>query len=213
MSRKFRMSLLAACIAGGTLVTIPTGASAEPSDSSPASVRSEFTELELFNSPELMGQPEATASTPGTDLVSQTSTTLQAARFTVTCIIKAHDPHPSSGAGKRYVIFKSTVKCSGTGSFPPTVTVRVKGGLFYDYASKAGDTSNIHWVQAKSSSETRTVPVNGVTLRAPFYTPRNGRVGATGKGHFQETSTITIISPTGQKVGSSTSNVRWYNVG
>lgn len=187
---------------------VPSTAYAQDAPESPEEIRAQFADVELFTAPEVAS--DETVTITSADYPSGTSA--RAASFKVTCSIKAHDPHPSTGAGKKYVIFKSTVKCSGTGQYPPSVTVRVKGGLFYDYARYAGDTSNISWSQVKTSTETRVIPVNGAWQKKPFYTPRNGRKGAVGKGHYQGTSTIQILTPSGQKVGSSTSNVRWYNI-
>lgn len=128
---------------------------------------------------------------------------LREASFTIACTITAHYPHHSSGAGG--MIFKSTVNCTGTGSHPPTATILVKGGLFLDYAINDDDTSNVDWNQVRSSNETRTVSVSG--LNYTFYTPPLGTSGAHGRGFWMGTSTVTIVVPTGYKVGSDSSDI------
>lgn len=136
-------------------------------------------------------------------------TTLSAAGYKITCTVDAQNPHISEGArkqGKIYVIFKSKVKCTGTGSHPAKATIRVRSGLFWDSAKYSGDTSNgINWSKLRSNDEVRTVSVDGsVNI---FYTPKNGTAGAYFTGHYQGTTTVEITSPSGFKVGSDTSSV------
>lgn len=76
-------------------------------------------------------------------------------------------------------------------------------------ASHPDDTSNINWVQVRTSDETRLVAFNGATKT--FYTPRAGTSGYVGTGHYQGTSTVGITSPLGFKVGTSTRLVRWLS--
>lgn len=169
------------------------------SDPSPEGVRSGYSAEQLFLNPETTDS-SATSN-------NQLGTYLRAASFTVTCKPTADNPHYSSGAGG--VIYKTRVVCTGTGSYPASVTIRVRGGLFWDSAQYNGDTSNgISWAQLRTSDESRTVLVNGSTNT--FYTPRSGEIGAYFTGHYQGTSTVEITSPTGQTIGSSTSNVFFY---
>lgn len=125
----------------------------------------------------------------------------------VRCGITAHAPHKSNGAAG--VIYKSTVSCNGYGTYPPVVTIQVNGGLFYDYAPYAGEDSDINFVKVKSSTEPRTVSVNGTPQT--FYTPKIDEPGHRGMGHYQATSTIIITNPTGYKSGTHTSSVYWIN--
>lgn len=134
--------------------------------------------------------------------------TVRAAKYTVTCNVTADNPHISEGARKKgqiYVIYKSRVKCTGTGAYPPQVTIRVRGSLLWDSAKSKGDTSNgIKWSSLRSSNEPRVVKVNG--KQNTFYTPQSG-TGAYFTGHYQGSSTVQITAPTGQKSGSDISGV------
>lgn len=131
---------------------------------------------------------------------------LRASGYTIACTPDAQNPHVSEGARKKgeiYVIYKTVVTCTGTGNPPATATIRVRGGLMWDSAKFAGDTSNgIKWSSLRSSEETRTVKVNG--SKNTFYTPKSG-LGGTFTGHYQGSSTVEIITPTGFKVGSDLS--------
>ncbi len=198
------------CIALATalLILTPTAALAEeaktpsPSDTdvTPEEVRSAYTAVELLLTPEI-ADAEAGAG-------PEQGVTMRAASFTVICKPTADNPHYSSGA--QGVIYKTRVVCTGTGSYPATVVIRVRGGLFWDSARYNGDTSNgVSWSQLRTSDETRTVSVNGSTNT--FYTPRTGQTGAYFTGHYQGTSTVTIVTPTGQTIGASTSNAVFIN--
>lgn len=175
---------------------------APPDETSPDVVHEETVgdTLRFLESPQTPA--ESSPSTSG-------STTLRAAGYTVSCRVDAQNPHISEGArkkGKIYVIYKSNVKCTGTGSYPAKVTIRVRSGLFWDSAKFAGDTSNgISWSKLRSNDESRTVSVNG--SGNIFYTPENGKDGAYFTGHYQGTTTVEITSPTGFKVGTDTSSV------
>lgn len=125
---------------------------------------------------------------------------------TVTCVVDAQNPHISTGAG--YVIYKTRINCTGTGTYPPAVTVLVRGALMWDSAQYAGDTSNgIVWSTLRSSSESRSVSVNG--SNNTFYTPQLGTAGAYFKGHYQGSSTAQIMSLP-SNVGSDISNVQFF---
>lgn len=104
---------------------------------------------------------------------------LRASGYTIACTPDAQNPHVSEGARKKgeiYVIYKTVVTCTGTGNPPATATIRVRGGLMWDSAKFAGDTSNgIKWSSLRSSEETRTVKVNG--SKNTFYTPKSGLGG------------------------------------
>lgn len=133
-------------------------------------------------------------------------TTLAAAGYVITCKPDAQNPHISSGASERYVIYKTRVACTGTGSYPSRITIRVRGALMWDSARYSGDTSNgIAWSALRTSDETRIVSVNG-SLNT-FYTPKLGTSGAYFTGHYQGSSTVEILSPVGQTVGSDISTV------
>ncbi|WP_146083200.1 MULTISPECIES: hypothetical protein [unclassified Rathayibacter] len=154
----------------------------------------------------IFSDPAATPAQATPSSSGQTS--LRAASFTITCTVDAQNPHISEGARKKgqiYVIYKTNVKCTGTGSYPPTASVRVRSGLMWDSASYNGDTSNgVNWQQVKSNDEPRTVKVNG--SGNVFYTPAADKAGSTLTGHYQGSSTIEIITPTGQKTGSDISS-------
>lgn len=139
---------------------------------------------------------------------SPSAGTGRAASFKIVCTPKADAPHVSSGAGG--VIYKTRVSCVGTGAFPSTIAIRVRGGLFLDSASFNGDTAGgVSFAKKASSIEDRIVSVNGATFT--FYTPQTGQTGAHGKGHWMGTSTIEILVPTGQTVGSSSSSPTFIN--
>jgi hypothetical protein len=139
---------------------------------------------------------------------STTQSTLRAASFTITCKVDAQNPHISEGARKKgqiYVIYKTNVSCTGTGSYPPTATLRVRGGLMWDSAAYSGDTRNgVNWYSLRSSDDTRVVKVNG--KGNIFYTPKADQSGARSTGHYQGSSTVEIVTPAGQKVGSDISS-------
>lgn len=152
----------------------------------------------------VLDNPAPTTAEAGTSA----TVSVRTASYVITCRITANNPHISEGANG--VIFKSRVVCTGTGSYPPKATIRVRGALMFDYATSPGDTSGgINWYAIRSSDETRTVSVNGTTNT--FYTPRLGTSGAGSTGHYQGSSTVEIITPAGQKVGSDISGVVWYN--
>lgn len=169
---------------------------ADSSAPSPESVHQEQAGGQVF-----VGPSSETASTQGNGVSTQR------ASYVVTCNVTADSPHNSRGAGGH--IYKSRVSCSGSGSgVPPQVTIRVKGALRYDAANYAGDTSGgISWSTVRSSEETRIVNTNNTTYT--FYTPRTGTSGATAKGHYQGSTTVEILSPVGQKVGSAISSVEF----
>jgi hypothetical protein len=85
----------------------------------------------------------------------------RAAAFTVVCTIKADSPHFSVGANG--VIYKARVNCTGTGSYPPKATIRIRGGLFFASASSSTDTSNTNFNSVKNTDELRTVSVDNTT--------------------------------------------------
>lgn len=106
------------------------------------------------------------------------------------------------------MIFKARVSCTGTGSYPSSVQLRVRGGLFFDYATSPSDTSNINFVQTATSDRTDWLNVNGSTYT--FYTPELGWAGSRGMGFWQGTTTIQLITPAGT-VGSHSSQIIWQD--
>lgn len=149
--------------------------------------------------------PDPSPAEGGTD-GEDGAVTLRAVKYTITRKPDAQNPHISEGARKKgeiYVIYKTVVTCTGTGTPPPVATIRVRGGLMWDSAKHAGDTSNgIKWSNLRPSDETRTVKVNG--SKNTFYTPQTGK-GGMFTGHYQGSSTVEIVTPTGFKVGSDLS--------
>lgn len=148
-------------------------------------------------------------STPATTSTTTRHTSVRAAAaIVITCNITADNPHNSTGAKGH--IFKSRVSCTGTAGSPASITIRVRGALMYDQANYSGDTSGgISWSAARSSTETRIVRTDGTVNT--FYTPQTGTTGATARGHYQGSSTVEILTPVGQKVGSDISSVVFRN--
>lgn len=165
--------------------------------SSPEAVRSGLTIDQLRNAKPV---PSVSGGGKGPQLQSA------AASYTVTCTVHSDNPHFSTGANG--MIFKARVSCTGTGSYPSSVQVRVRGGLFFDYAASPGDTSNINFVQTASSDRTDWLNVNGSTYT--FYTPEVGWPGSRGMGFWQGTTTIQLITPAGS-VGSHSSQIIWQD--
>lgn len=188
---------------GASLIATPATAATSQTDSpttvTPESVRDAFSDRDLFYNPGLTDQTATGGSAPG-------AVTLRAAAFTITCVPSPEAPHVSSTAGLG-VIYKTRVSCTGTGSYPATASVRVKGGLFFDAASSPSDTGNISFMQVKTSNETRSITINGAA--ATFYTPQVGTRGYTGTGFYQGTSTVEILSPAGFKTGAATTSSYW----
>lgn len=215
MNRVLSVGILSGILA----MTFSGTASAEPIKSAPSvdrtaqgvaddidSLRGHYSDKTLFLNPEK-------ASNPTLKLHSESSLTRKGS-WTIVCTINADNPHVSSGAGKKgkkYVIYKSRVVCSGTGSHPSHVTVQVRGALYFNPSSSRYDTSHISWRKVKTSKESRVIAVDG--KKKTFYTPRNGQVGAKGKGHFQGNSILIVTSPKNlQRPASKASYVSWFNV-
>lgn len=103
------------------------------------------------------------------------------------------------------MIYKSRVTCTGTGSYPSPVQVRVRGGLFFDYATSPTDVSYVSFSPVTSSDKWQWVNVGSTTT---FYTPEIEWNGARGLGFWQGTSTVQLMSPAGS-VGSASSQIVW----
>jgi len=204
MSTQHRRGRIAAAAVLAILISAMSGgiasATAPDEELTPADVRSQFTDTQLYLDPSV-ADSAAEAGSGGT-------IELRTAAYTVTCTPVAEAPHVSSTGGLG-VIFKTRVTCSGTGSYPSPVTIRVRGGLFFDAAAYDGEDSNVSFAQVKTSDENRIVAVNGTQYT--FYTPQVGTRGYTGTGHYQGTSTVELLTPVGQTVGASTSVIKWWN--
>lgn len=178
-----------------TIVGVSPAIADSGDPSSPEAVRSGMTMQQLQSA-----KPVPSVSGAGRGLTLQTA----AANYTVTCNVTSDSPHFSTGANG--MIFKARVSCTGTGSYPSPVQVRVRGGLFFDYATSPSDTSSVNFVQTATSDRTDWLNVNGSTYT--FYTPELGWPGSRGIGFWQGTTTIQLISPAGS-VGSSSSPIVW----
>jgi hypothetical protein len=180
----------------------PANATTEPSPgATPDEVLSHYTAQQLFLS-QVKDVPATATLNESTD-----GRLGSLAKVVITCAPIADTPHASSGAGG--VIYKTRVACHATGPAPSSVQVRVRGGLFLATASGPNDTSNGNFVQVRTSDETRTITIGAKA--ETFYTPRTGTAGATGQGNWIGTSTVEIVVPAGQKVGSATSGIAYIS--
>jgi hypothetical protein len=97
-------------------------------------------------------------------------------------------PHLSSGLlkkGVRGVIYKTVLRCTGTGL--TSVRLTVNGLLRFAPASSPSITK-VSWSTRATSTESRTTQVNGASQT--FYTPSYvGNHGGTGRGYWSATST------------------------
>lgn len=126
----------------------------------------------------------------------------------IACKGQVNDPHYSdTSAGQDGstggAIFKTVITCTGTGA--ATVDVRVKGGLFLDYAESPTSNNGVTWIKRAESSQIQTIAVNGKSKT--FYTPLKGGNGGYGRGFWSATATWQIVSPGEGNVGSSTNVV------
>lgn len=208
MKQRHRLSLTAVTVLVLTLGVTPLASAAIPDSEnppvSPADVRDQYTNEELFYS------PEVTDSTAFSGEAVDGTLTFGTAAWVVACTPEANGPHISGGAGG--VIFKTRVGCTGTGDYPPTVYVTVRSALFHIPSDSPDDTDNLEWQDIASSSQGRDIAVNGA--KETFYTPRmidGVPTGVQGKGHWQGTSTVEIVDPPGDTIGTDTSTVMWWN--
>jgi hypothetical protein len=137
--------------------------------------------------------------------------TMKGTNYVVTCTPDAQAPHGSSGAtkkGKYYIIAKVRVKCIGTGDYPGTVTIQVWSSLLWNKAKSKDDPDAIggDWKSLAGEKDPEDVRVDGKVNT--FYVPHEGKTGGTKTGLYQLSSTVTILKPTGQKVGRDMSVVR-----
>lgn len=193
---KLRWSVVGSAVAVMTiLASAMPAASAEVDPASPEYIHSQVVGDNLFS--------DVPTTPVSIDVVSPTARGPVVAG-TVRCSVAADKPHHSSGANGH--IYKTRINCAGTGTYPPTVTILVRGALMWDSAQYNGDTSNgIVWSALRTSSESRVVSTNGVT--ETFYTPQLGTSGAYFTGHYQGSSTVQITSLGGSNVGSAISQI------
>lgn len=111
--------------------------------------------------------------------------------YTVTCVATMEDPHYSEKAGG--AIFKTRASCTGTGSYPALVQMRIKGLLQLDHAEYPTETSPSIFVTKATSDEIQSITVNGTTIT--YYTPLVGNNGGFGRGFWATTITGQIVWP------------------
>lgn len=186
--------VLSATLGGASAATASDSDSPTPDD-----IRSQYTNEELFYTPEMTRSP-AEARSGGI-----TKITMRDAAWVVQCTVDANAPHISKGAGG--VIYKSRVSCTGTGDYPTPVSVNVQTALYHIPADNPTDTDDVNWRQYFGGGESRWIDVNGSA--ETFYAPHEGQAGMKGKGFWQGTSIITIHNPEGIKSGNDTSPV-WF---
>lgn len=183
-----------------TTLAASAGEEASPESVHEALVGNVLSDADVEQVPALAGTLDA--KDPSVD-----SVTLQASGYAIVCKVTAHNPHISHGKLKEkkvQVIFKSTVLCTGTGSYPPFVVLRHRGALMYDKAKSSGDASDgVVFVPARTSDVTN--PVVKIGKQYTFHTPKAPEEGATGTGHYRGSATVQLVSPTGSTVGSHVS--------
>lgn len=196
---------LKALIVATVLIVGSTGASAasgttnpaDPDRLTPDELRSQYTNEELFYTPEVTHE-SAEAGPDG-------SLMLRGAGYVILCSAKANAPHISKGAGG--VIYKTRITCTGTGDYPSPIDIYVDTALYHIRADSPTDTDDTDWHKVFSGGEPRTVDVNGAA--ETFYAPHEGMAGRQGKGFWQGTSIVSIEWPQGIKSGNDTSDV-WF---
>lgn len=115
------------------------------------------------------------------------------------------DPHYSSGAGG--AIYKTVIKCTGTGL--ASVNVRTQGLLTFAPSSSSTNT-NVTFSQRATSDQTQNITVNGT--EKTFYTPKTGSNGGRGTGFWRATSTwYFTVNGNYSTVGSQTKTV-WKTI-
>lgn len=199
------VALVLAALLIGVLGAGPAGADEGAGDIADPTVAHEEA---LEKSRELKATTPVPASTQ-TD--KKGKVTMKGTNFVVTCTPDAQSPHGSSGAakeGKYYVIAKVRVKCVGTGDYPGTVNIQVWSSLLWNKAKSKDDPDAIdgEWKSLAGEKESRDVRVDGKVNT--FYVPDDGKPGGKKSGLYQLSTTVTILKPTGQKVGRNMSGVR-----
>lgn len=115
------------------------------------------------------------------------------------------DPHYSGGAGG--AIYKTIIKCTGTGL--ASVGVRVQGLMTFAPSSSATNT-NVTFSTRATSDATQNIAVNGSEIT--YYTPRVGLNGGRGTGFWRATSTwYFTVNGNYSTVGSQTKTV-WKTI-
>lgn len=131
------------------------------------------------------------------------STQKAAAAATASCTLTPHNAHYSFGAGG--AIFKTAVKCTGTGI--PTVSVRLNGYLGFAPSPGPSYPATGPIQNRASSTQVQTITVNGPGVI--YYTPIAGN-GGTGTGSWIRTVTGEIVAPVGGvKTPGSNTKVNW----
>lgn len=112
----------------------------------------------------------------------------------VSCDAAVENPHFSRGAGS--VIFKTRIRCRGTGQVPPAVQVRIQGSLgSIGGAPPPSGPPQGPPVPRASSDQTQNVAVNGG--EATFYTPLAGGPKVTGSAWYEGNIYGQIVGPPG----------------
>lgn len=137
---------------------------------------------------------------PGTSAPSPGVTPLSGGGINITCTGKLQYPHLSASLKKfgiRSVDNKIDISCTGYGA--ASVQVRVRGIISFAPAVSATDTKNKVYQLRASTSETKTLTVNG--KKVEFTCPSTGRAGAgLGKGFWA--TTFTYQPSAGRYVGT-----------
>ena len=115
------------------------------------------------------------------------------------------DPHYSSGAGG--AIYKTVLKCTGTGL--ASVNVRTQGLLTFAPSSSSTNT-NVTFSTRARSDQTQAITVNGGEVT--YYTPKTGSNGGSGTGFWRNTSTwYFVVNGNYSTVGSQTKTI-WKTI-
>ncbi len=122
------------------------------------------------------------------------ATVVQIAAGSVSCDAAVENPHFSRGAGS--VIFKTRIRCRGTGQVPPAVQVRIQGSLgSINGAPPPAPAPQGPPLQRATSDQTQNVAVNGG--EATFYTPVAGGPKVTGSSWYEGNIYGQIVGPPG----------------
>lgn len=207
--RMRRWWFVAALVLVGAGVAVPAYAAEEPGVDPGAEATRVLQQQGYSTAPEDFLPSEATPSLSSADSSSATETvTLRSSASGYAVVCKGttssnavRDPHYSKGAGG--AIFKTVLKCTGTGL--ASVKVRTQGLLTFAPSASSTNT-NVTFSRRASSDQTQTITVNGA--EKTYYTPKTGLNGGRGTGYWRATSTwYFVVDGKYSTVGSHTKTV------